>query len=218
MMGNFKIGDSVTVKTGVKDDDFDLDLSGWQGRIIEVTDDETVGIAWDSVTLRKLPSSYIEASEEEGMGWDEYYLGINDVERASARDKPKDVERAREELAAGHSWDHLGEEGRRIQKVLAGVQPGDDWGAFEAWQKHLTKILSFPFEAEISESQRGPLRMGDRLSVKDIDDVEDLYGILAAVKHERGRYQIPLCDLEVTDKKSANYLPVSDYSVWFANR
>lgn len=214
----FKLGDSVVVKPGIKGEDFDLDLSGWQGRVVEITDDQMVNIAWDSVTLRKLPVAYIEASEEDGMGWGEYYLALADVEPASARDKPKDVERVMAELSTRHGWAAMGDEGRRIQKVLSDVEPGDDDEAFEAWQEYLTEKLSFPFEAEISEPQRGPLRMGDRVIVKDIDDVVDLYGILAAVKHDKGRYQIPLCDLEVTDQKSPNYLPVSDYSCWFTNR
>lgn len=214
----FKVGDSVVVKPGIQDEDFDIDIGGWQGRIIEITADEMLNVEWDSVTLRQMPPAYIENSEEEGLVWGQYYLAPDDVEPVPARDKHTDVGQVSSELFAQHSWVSLGDEGRRIQAVLAKVSPRDEWGAFEAWQEALSNTLQVPFEAEISEPQRGPLRQGDRVIVKDIDDVVDLYGILAAVKHAKGRYQIPLCDLEVTDPKSPNYLPVKDYAVWFANR
>lgn len=51
-----------------------------------------------------------------------------------------------------------------------------------------------------------------------ITSVEDLYGILVKVKHERRGYDFPLCDLEATDSKSPNYGFLRDYVVWFANR
>lgn len=38
---NFKIGDSVIVKKGVNDPDFnDFPIGGWQGRVIHISDDE----------------------------------------------------------------------------------------------------------------------------------------------------------------------------------
>jgi len=40
----FKAGDSVAVKPGVRDHDFDADMGGWQGRVqgIERGQDETL--------------------------------------------------------------------------------------------------------------------------------------------------------------------------------
>jgi hypothetical protein len=53
---NFKIGDSVVVKSGVKDPDLGIDIAGWQGRIAEIEKkDSSVGIAWDSMTLKNMP-------------------------------------------------------------------------------------------------------------------------------------------------------------------
>jgi len=32
----FKVGDSVAVKSGIKDPDFSFDIGGWQGRVSEI--------------------------------------------------------------------------------------------------------------------------------------------------------------------------------------
>ena len=38
------VGDSVVVKSGILDPDFGTDISGWQGRIEEIDDEDTVFI------------------------------------------------------------------------------------------------------------------------------------------------------------------------------
>jgi len=49
------------------------------------------------------------------------------------------------------------------------------------------------------------------------EETDDLYGVLATVKSRRTAV-FPLCELAVSDKKSANWLPVEAYRTWFANR
>jgi hypothetical protein len=219
---NLKIGDSVTVKPGTKDPDTGGDLSGWRGCIIEFGEDEgrtTVCIEWDSATLKSMPRSAVEHCERAKLDWRSMYLYATEVEPAVARDTERDVEEAVAEMETHSSWLHLDEEGRRIQQVLDGIDPHDEMGLLDAWEEHLREKLRFPFEAEVTEWQeRGPLRPGDRLKVKGISGVDDLYGIIVEVRRGRERFDFPLCDLEVTDKKSANYQPVKDYAVWFANR
>ena len=66
---NFKIGDSVSVKKGIKDPDLGFDIGAWQGRISEVDiDDDLICIDWDSITLQQMQASTITQSEKEG--WD----------------------------------------------------------------------------------------------------------------------------------------------------
>jgi hypothetical protein len=60
--------------------------------------------------------------------------------------------------------------------------------------------------------------VGDRLSVKSISLVDDLYGIIVRVKHQSGWYHFTLCHLEAVDKSSSNYQVLQDYVIWFANR
>lgn len=217
-----KVGDSVMVKPGTKDPDTGGDISDWQGRITEFAEGEDspmVCIAWDSLTLSRMPLAMIERCEEEGLDWQCMFLSVNEVEPAPARDTERDVKNAIAEILKHSAWLHLDEEGKRIQKVLDGINPHDMMAMLDAWEEHLDEKLRFPFEAEVSEWQdRGPLRAGDRVMVKGITLVDDLYGIIVAVRRGRERFDFPLCDLEVTDQDSPNYQPVKDYAVWFANR
>lgn len=221
---NFKIGDSVKVKKGVMCPDYEnLCIEGWQGRVAEITEERDspilVCIRWDSVTLKKMPSDFIDQSEEEGLDYTCMYLELQDLEMAKARDTEKDVADILEKISKSHAWSWIGEEGKRIQKVLAGVDEEDEMEALEAWEKYLRKHLAFPFDAEVAEYQeRGPLQAGDRVSVKRISMVDDLYGIIVELRRGREKYAFPLCDLEVINKNSPNYQPVKDYCVWFANR
>jgi Calcium binding len=217
---SFKIGDSVVVKAGVTEEDTKIDMSGWQGRVVEVdTKEDIVVVDWDSITLRNMPPSYIQRCEEEGYGWTQYYLLPSDIEPATARDSEEDVEEAIEELSADHEWEYLGEEGQAIQAVLQDVDPDDEMALLDRWGEHLGKALKFPFEAKVDEWQeRGPLRSGDKVRVRKISEVDDHYGILVDVQSPRGHYVFPLCDLATVDENSPNHDPLQLYRVWFANR
>ena len=208
------IGDSVKVKEGISCPDHDsIAISGWQGRIFEIEDD-MIGIRWDSITLKQMPLEYIKECEKEGLCWTEMYLGIGEIEPASPRDTESEAEQMADTLESKFQWIGGDTGDQRIYKVIADADDPD-----EAWHDYLNKMLVFPFEATVSEPQdRGPLRSDDTVQVLGIDDVNDLYGILVKVSRGRRRFIFPLCDLAATDKKSANYLPVTDYSVWFANR
>lgn len=218
--GKLSVGDSVRVKPGVKDEEFGLDLGGWQGRIAEVDEkNELILIAWDSITLQSLPAAYISDAEEQGLGWDSYYLAPEDIELAEARDVKVRTERVRNEIGAKFAWHHLGEEGREISRILDGVAPDDELRLYDRWGEHLSATLTFPFQAEVTEFQeRGPLRGGDMLVVHGIESSEDLYGLIVKVTKGRKTYYFPLCDLAVADEKSPNHDPVQLYAVWFANR
>lgn len=217
---NFKVSDSVRVKEGVNDPDSNMDLSGWQGRILEIDENESgqslILVAWDSDTLKQMPQSYLEHSEIEGMDWQQFYLEVGDVEHAQSRDTQRDIDEMVDEIASRIGWLSLGEEGKRIQKILAGI--ADEGEAFEVWEKYLEENLRFPFEAEVSEYQeRGRMRQGDKITVVKISGVDDLYGVIISGKWGSQKIEFPLCDLTVMGK-SVNKQVVSDYAVWFANR
>ncbi len=220
---DFRVGDCVRVKDGVQDPDFGADIGGWQGRISNIDpsgSEISVSIQWDSITLQQMPVTMIEQSEEQGLDWAEMALSANEVEPAKPRDAEHDVAEVKAKLSSQHGWAALGEEGKRIQKVLAGVDADDEMEALGAWEEHLDANLRLPFEAEVAEFQeRSPLRTGAVIIVTGIADVTDeMYGIIVEVKEGRRKLAFPLCDLEATDKKSANYQLVKDYAVWFANR
>lgn len=221
-ISTFNIGDNVVVKLGFKDDEDGYDMGGWQGRITDMDKDSKpvmVSIQWDSITLKNIPLKLIEQYEETGMSWDEYNLYAEDIGPATPRDTEDDVEKVIDEIVRQTGWISLGEEGRRIQKVLYGIGPGDHWECYEAWYEYFEETLTFPFKAEVYESEgRGPLRIGDAVRVIGLLDISDPYGVLVDIKKGRRGYDFPLCSLEVTDKKSPLFQIVKDYVVWYANR
>ena len=85
------VGDSVVVKFGVLDPDFEIDISGWQGRIEEVYDKETVFIRWDSITLHEMRLDMIIRCENENLDWEVMTLNRDEIEVTTARDSEADV-------------------------------------------------------------------------------------------------------------------------------
>jgi len=213
------VGDSAVVKSGVKDPDFNNALEAWQGRVLSI-EDGIVLIEWDSLTLRTMPGEMIEQCEDEGLDWSQMGLELEEVERVQPRDSQRDVKRVYRDIAAQYGWASLDAEGKRISKVLAGVDKDDILGALRKWAQYFQQTLQFPFAAVVAEPQsRGPFHAGDKFQVTGITLVEDdLHGLIVSVKRGREKLAFPLCDLEVIDKASKNYQPVRDYVVWFANR
>jgi len=100
----------------------------------------------------------------------------------------------------------------------AGFDERERLDTYENWESYLSKTFKFPFEAKISAYQEsGPLQEGDNITVLSISGEEDLYGILVRITKNRKQYIFPLCDIEVANKKSENYLMIDDYCHWFAN-
>ncbi len=220
---DFRVGDSVGVKGGTQDPDFGAVIGGWQGRISNIDtrgDEIRVTIRWDSITLKKMPVAVIEQCEKQGLDWAEMTLSANDVEPTRSRDTQQDVAKTKERLSNQYGWAALGEEGKRIQRVLAAMDADDDLDEFGAWEQHLERSLRFPFDAVVVEFQeRGPLRSGDKVVVTGIADATDeRYGIIVDLRMGRRKYAFPLGDLEAADKQSPNYHLVKDYAIWFANR
>lgn len=219
----FKVGDSIVVKPSVIYP-FMGSISGWQGRISEIhsPDDNTVDVEWDSITLINMPESVIVYLETKGFYLANMRLLVDEVVPAEVRDSYSDVKRAIEKISNQYGWLSMGNDeaqGRRIQAVVNSADSMDEMDVFETWDSHLEANMKLPFKAEVYESQeRGPIRSGDKVTVLAFDDIEEMYGILVKIKHKRGNYFFPLCDLIPLDEKSENYLLSDAYNVWFANR
>ncbi len=92
------VGESVVVKSGFLDPDFGIDISGWQGRIEEVDDGDTVFIRWDSITQRGIRMDMIFRCEIENLDWKVMTLYKDDIEISTARDSEADVDRIASQL------------------------------------------------------------------------------------------------------------------------
>lgn len=217
---SFAIGAAVVVKAGLKEVETGFDMSGWQGRVSDVDDENNLlTIEWDSITLRALPPAYIEQSEENGYGWEQYFLAPTDVTLTTVRDTEADVAAALVELQRLYTWVALGPEGKAIQAVLKEVDPADTVAAINTWEKHLHAVLRFPFKAVIAEFQEhGRLQAGDQVQVRKLAESNERYGLLVEIQSQHGIALFPLCDLEVANHKSSNYEHVQHYAVWYANR
>lgn len=220
---NFRIGDPVRVKAGVRDPNFDI--GGWQGRVTDVShanepQEPTIGLAWDSLTLKVMPQQSIERYEREGLSWAECYLDLNDLEPARPRDTQKDVDRVLAEIQARVVWLGIGPEGDDIQAIVNSAKSHREKDILAAWWAELGRTLRFPFEAEVDEFQeRGPFRDGDRVTVVRLAEVMDgVSGILAVCRKGQKLYEFPLGDLAARDTKSPNADPIQVYRTWFANR
>jgi hypothetical protein len=113
-------------------------------------------------------------------------------------------------------------QGRRIQAIVNSARNRHEMAILDAWESHLRANLTLPFEAEVYEPQEhGSFRVGDKmkvLSLSSLSELEDLYGLLVQARTKRGNIHFPLCDLDVSDRKSPNHPLVADYRFWFANR
>ena len=98
MMMRLDIGDSVVVKSGVVDPDLDNDIGGWQGRVIEAHDGDTVFIRWDSITLQEMGLDVAIQCENKNLDWEVMTLDMADVQKAASRDTEKDVVRTAHQL------------------------------------------------------------------------------------------------------------------------
>jgi hypothetical protein len=98
MIMRLDIGDSVVVKSGVIDPDLDNDIGGWQGRVMEADDGDSVFIRWDSITLQEMGLDIAIQCENNNLDWEVMTLDMADVQKAASRDTEKDVVRTAHQL------------------------------------------------------------------------------------------------------------------------
>ncbi len=121
---------------------------------------------------------------------------------------------------------NMDEQETRINKVIKGIDEENTSALFGVWKKYLEGVLIFPFDARVSGDLKGDEEIFDKydgIKVKKMSEIDDTYGIIVEgwkleVKKGKKKFQVPLDDLEVTDKESSNYQYINDYSVWMANR
>ncbi|MBQ3415897.1 MAG: hypothetical protein IJH39_11315 [Clostridia bacterium] len=112
-------------------------------------------------------------------------------------------------------WSIESEQDKRIFNVIKDVKDGDYMGAMDAWGTYLNENLKFPFEAVVEENEvYYPIEFGDKLKVKSISMIDDLYGVIVNVQKGKHNCTIELCQLEASDE---NKQLLDDYNMWFSN-
>ena len=95
-----RVGSPVVVKPDVVDPDLGIDITGWQGRVLEIDYGGTALIRWDSITLREMSKELLIQCENEDLDWELMTLDMTDIEHARARDSEADVSRTANQLKA----------------------------------------------------------------------------------------------------------------------
>lgn len=134
-MKKFKPGDSVKVKADVKDPDFGSDVSGWQGRIVDIEPEPSslVEIQWDSLTLQAMPEDLISRCFQEELYPEIMILDVEELELTQPRDKETDVFNALQKLYADYGLEYQAAADSMVEAFFSLVNDGDDeeddeWG------------------------------------------------------------------------------------------
>lgn len=164
-------------------------------------------------------TDFIAQSEKDDLGWDTMTLDNTELEKSTPRDTKKDVIKTQTEISNKYHWAWLGDEGIRISKILKTAIPDNEMDCLQKWVDYLEDNLTFPVEAIVEESESDWLiKEGQEVSIRSLPHIVDTYGVIATIRIGRNKYEYPLCELEVIDKKSPNYQPIDDYKLWFANK
>ena len=220
-----ELGDCVIVNKGIKDPDLEeFEISGWQGRIVEIDanfdkDNILVTIEWDSLTLEQIPLKYIEQSEKDGFDWQIMTLFDSELKKTKPRDKKENVKLVQDKLSYKHQWAWLGDEGIRISRVLDNINLDDEMKCLQRWVEFLDTELTYPIQAIVSDSEDNRLiKSGDKVLIKSLPHILEMYGIIASIRLNGKNYKFPLCDLAAIDTTKSEFQLIDDYRTWFANR
>jgi len=220
---NYRVGDKVRVKHGVKDADYpDIPLGGWAGTIAEVHDDGMYTIRWSRETLANIHPVVKSRSEKDGTVLEEYWLCDDDLE--ADQGGPRDIEQPSEIATKPLSPK---DEDDRIRMVF-GLTSNDplpevDDETLETYRDYLAAHLSFPFEAEHTP-EKGPMFRRSKLvkvtGLGDLDEeppyIDEMYGLLCDALADKGKVVVPVGELEVPKGKPSRQM-IKDYCYWFWN-
>lgn len=215
-VANFKVGDKVRVKDGVRDTDYpDIPLSGWTGTISEIHKDGMYTIRWSKETLAAIHPVVKRRSEKDGTVLEEYWLGDDDLELDLGG--PFDIEQPTEIVVKPLLPK---DQGDRIRMVF-GLTSNDplpevDDETLTAYRDYLAKNLTFPFQAEYGEEYGHPehvkvIGLGDPDEEPLIDETD---GVLCEARMEGEVVTLPLGELEYA---KPNRRLIDDYCYWFHN-
>lgn len=101
----FDLNACVAMKKGEHLEAYDVEISGWQGRVINVDEEGDLYLLWDSQTLQQIPDELVAQMIEEGVDWTGLIVEPEAVRPAAERDDPEDWEAVARERYAEHGVD-----------------------------------------------------------------------------------------------------------------
>ncbi len=107
----------------------------------------------------------------------------------------------------------------KIKKtVLEGIQSKKKNVQLIKWMNFLDNELEFPFNTIIEETENFELKRRDIVVVKEVGYFDEIYGLLVEIKKGRRKFIFPLCDLEIIEKQSKNYVILEAFSEWWTEK
>lgn len=103
---SFEVGDSVAMKMGERLEQYDLDMSGWQGWVVDVDEDGDLYLTWDSQTLQGMADTTIKQMIEDRIDWTGIVTPPETVEAAQPRDEPEQCLAVARARYADHGIDY----------------------------------------------------------------------------------------------------------------
>ncbi len=98
-INSLKEGQSIKVKDGYIEDSTAINMSGWQGRILNVDEeDDLIEVEWDSITLQSIDMKDIEQLIALTEDYDTYLIEATAIELVEPRDTQEDTEKAYNEI------------------------------------------------------------------------------------------------------------------------
>jgi hypothetical protein len=218
----FAVGDSVRVKPGTTDPEFqDIPLGGWAGTVQEVDSTSSPPlylVEWGERTLEQMHPVVLKRAERDGVEVDSLWLGEADLE--PDRGEPAVMEQP---TAIRTRPLRTNDQEDRIRAIFD-LTSDDPLPAATAenvrkYHAHLASRLSFPFQAKFSEFTDDLLPRNVAVTVVGLCDAEDCdeeEGVLCNMEQEGEVIEFPLAELvEVLGRE--NWRLVEDYSYWFGN-
>jgi hypothetical protein len=242
MSKEIKTGDSVRVRPGVKDPDYNYDISGWQGRVIHIDIDEGkfIEIAWDSVTLDQMPAGLVETSMEEGFDYCLMWLNENEVDLAESRDQQQAVDEKINALNERFGYISSEEQHQHIVQILDSEDLSVSKENLDRFYDYLSEHLKYPCtltgmedfsweepyvlgvfdQEEYEQLKKKRASYTDHFTLIKLEDIiDDIKGIRVKVKRTSDKkfFVLPLWDLKTVYRKDQNHQIIDDYSYWMTN-
>ena len=213
----FQPGEKVRVRQGVKDNDYpDMPIGGWAGTIAEVHDDMYI-VRWSKETLASIHPVFGKRCEKDGLEFAQYRLGADDLEPDTGG--PLEIEQPKKITTKPLSPKDQDDRIRMVFELTSNDPlPDVDDETLEAYYKHLTKNLVFPFTAEHG-AEYGHPEMVKVIGLGDPDDeamIDEQYGILCEARVEGRVVCLSFGELEDAKGKPNRQL-IKDYCYWFHN-
>jgi len=201
----FPIGTSVQIKKSVRYPfATELNLKGWQGRIVNVYEVEKKVIysfQFDSIALKALPKILLNGIIDLGEDFGIITVNVDDLKKTSPRDTVVETARTYRTILHRRQWNDLTKKDEALlQKIMLNFPEKSDHENWEIWLK---ENIKFPFTGKSRGYYNN--REGAILKVTGIYGWNEDVGLLISVNRGGISMDHPLIDIESRGKNKHDF-------------